>query len=92
MKVVLGGLLSDIAKASELNFELDKPLKIKEFFEDSLFRQHPGLRLRIVTEKGEPRKHVAIFIGETHLALKNYEEAILEKGNDVYIFPAVSGG
>jgi sulfur-carrier protein len=56
---------------------------------DELFRLHPGLRDRVLTETREVRRHVNLFVGpERCRAL----EAPLPAGAELAILPAVSGG
>ena len=58
---------------------------------DSLWKLHPALRDRILTEQGEIRQHVNVFVGSDDVKrLKGLETPI--KGNEIHIFNAVSGG
>ena len=58
----------------------------------ALAMEHPGLRERILTEQGEVRPHVNVFVAETNirdgggLAMRVPEDA------EIAILPAVSGG
>lgn len=58
---------------------------------DSLWMQHRALRDRILTEQGEIRQHVNIFVGSTDVKrLKGLQTAV--KAGEIHIFNAVSGG
>lgn len=58
---------------------------------DSLWRRHPALRDRILTEQGEIRRHVNVFVGSDDVKrLKGLETPV--KSNEIHIFNAVSGG
>ena len=58
---------------------------------DSLWQQHLGLRDRVLTETGEIRQHVNIFVGSDDVKrLKGLSTKITS--NDLHIFNAVSGG
>jgi molybdopterin converting factor small subunit len=58
----------------------------------ALWREYPGLRDRIVTEQGEVRQHVNIFIGEENIRDRGGFGAAMVDGAVVTIVPAVSGG
>lgn len=58
---------------------------------ESLCKQHPALRDRILNEQGEIRQHVNIFLGgEDVKRLGGLKTAI--KSGEIHIFNAVSGG
>ena len=58
---------------------------------DSLWKVYPALRDRILTEQGEIRQHVNIFVGSDDVKrLKGLNTEI--KSNELHIFNAVSGG
>ena len=58
---------------------------------DSLWRRYPALRDRILTEQGEIRQHVNIFVGSDDVKRLNGLDTPV-KANEVHIFNAVSGG
>jgi molybdopterin converting factor small subunit len=92
MKVFLGGMLSELAKTSEIEIALDKTVSLDIFFSDHLFAKYPALALRIADEQKRIRKHVAVFVGEKHVRFLENENTTVSPGDDVHIFPAVSGG
>jgi molybdopterin converting factor small subunit len=58
---------------------------------DSLWQRHPALRDRILTEQGNIREHVNIFVGSDDVKrLKGLDTPV--KTNEIHIFNAVSGG
>lgn len=58
---------------------------------DSLWLRHRALRDRILTEQGEIRQHVNIFVGSSDVKrLKGLRTAV--NTDDIHIFNAVSGG
>ena len=58
---------------------------------DSLWQRHPALRDRILTEKGEIRQHVNIFVGSNDVKrLRGLDTPV--KVDEIHIFNAVSGG
>ena len=58
---------------------------------DRLWTVHPALRDRVLTEQGEIRQHVNIFVGSDDVKRKQGLQTALES-NEVHIFNAVSGG
>lgn len=59
---------------------------------DALFTDHPALRDRILTEQGEIRQHVNLFIGPTESRTTHGLATPLTDGAEVSIIPAISGG
>jgi len=58
---------------------------------DSLWKRHPALRDRILTEQGEIREHVNVFVGSDDVKRLNGLDTPV-KSNEIHIFNAVSGG
>jgi molybdopterin converting factor small subunit len=92
MKVSISSYLAEIAGKSELAFETGGKMPLGDFFDKHLFAEYPSLRLRIVDEAGEIRKHVAVFVGETHVRFSGAKETEVSPADEIFIFPAVSGG
>ncbi|MBZ0271473.1 MoaD family protein [bacterium] len=59
---------------------------------DRLFRAHPGVRDRVMTETGEVRRHVNVFVDDENVRFLAGLATPLADGARVHIFPAVSGG
>jgi sulfur-carrier protein len=57
-----------------------------------LFLAYPGLRDRILTESGEIRQHVNIFVGNENVRYSGGLTTPLPEGAEVSIVPAISGG
>ena len=58
---------------------------------DSLWKVYPALRDRILTEQGEIRQHVNIFVGSEDVKrLGGLNTPV--KAKEIHIFNAVSGG
>ena len=53
---------------------------------------HPGLRERILTERGEVRPHVNLFVAETNIRDGGGLAMRVPDGAEIAILPAVSGG
>ena len=58
----------------------------------ALWSRHPGVRDRVVTELGEVRTHVNVFVGTESIRYTGGLETPLPEGSEVSIVPAVSGG
>jgi len=59
---------------------------------ESLWRKYPGVRDRVLTELGEVRTHVNIFVGAESIRYTGGLDSPLQGGEEVSIIPAVSGG
>ena len=59
---------------------------------EALFAAHPGLRDRILTEQGEVREHVNLFIGQNEARSTGGLGTPLADGMEISIIPAISGG
>lgn len=57
-----------------------------------LWESCPGVRDRVVTELGEVRPHVNIFVDGLNIRDSGGLDAAVRDGSEIYILPAVSGG
>jgi molybdopterin converting factor small subunit len=57
-----------------------------------LFAAYPGLRDRVLTETGEMREHVNIFVANEDVRYSGGLATIIPPGVEVSIVPAISGG
>lgn len=58
----------------------------------ALAARHPALVDRILTERGDVRPHVNVFVGDEEIGFLGGLSARLPEGATVSIVPAVSGG
>jgi molybdopterin synthase sulfur carrier subunit len=58
---------------------------------NSLWQRHKALRDRVLTEQGEIRQHVNIFVGSDDVKRQQGLQTAV-KSNEIHIFNAVSGG
>ena len=58
----------------------------------SLFVAYPGLRDRILTESGQLRQHVNVFIGKEGIRYTGGLTTALPANAEITIVPAISGG
>lgn len=54
--------------------------------------RHPGVRDRVLTEAGDVRAHVAIFVGAENIRYTGGLETLLGPDAEIAILAAVSGG
>ncbi len=59
---------------------------------DNLWRQHLGLRDRVLNEQGNLRPHVNIFLNDDNVRRKQLLDTALPGNCEITILPAVSGG
>lgn len=59
---------------------------------DILWRQHLGLRDRVLNEQGNLRPHVNVFLNEDNVRRKQLLDTTLSDNCEITILPAVSGG
>lgn len=57
-----------------------------------LWSQYPGLRDRILTEQGQVREHINIFVGNESMRYTGGLATPLPKSATISIIPAISGG
>ncbi len=59
---------------------------------EALFAAHPGVRDRVLTERGEIRAHVSVFVGKSEARSMGGLATPLADGMEISIMPAISGG
>ena len=59
---------------------------------NELWARHVGLRDRVLTERGEVRPHVNIFLNSQVMRRDHVMEAKTTGNDEICIMPAVSGG
>ena len=59
---------------------------------EGLFAAYPGLRDRVLTERGETRPHVNVFVGKNDARTLDGLATRLANGMEISIIPAISGG
>jgi molybdopterin synthase sulfur carrier subunit len=88
--VHLSGYLKPFT-GGETEVRLDQDLATVGSVLEDLWTKHPALRDRVLTEQGEIRQHVNIFVG-SHDVKRQQGLQTSVKSNDIHIFNAVSGG
>ena len=59
---------------------------------EALWSLYPGIRDRVVTEQGEVREHINLFVGNEDVRYTGGLTTALPAGCDISIVPAISGG
>lgn len=59
---------------------------------EALWAVHPGVRDRVLTEQGELREHVNVFVGDESIRFSGGLATPVAEGSEISILPAVSGG
>jgi molybdopterin converting factor small subunit len=59
---------------------------------EALWALYPGVRDRVVTEQGELRPHINVFVGEESVRFLHGLATRLPEECEVSILPAISGG
>jgi sulfur-carrier protein len=59
---------------------------------NQLWNEHVGLRDRVLTEQGQVRPHVNIFVNSETVSRDRVLQATLDSDSEICIMPAVSGG
>jgi len=64
---------------------------IRSVIED-LERNHPGMRERLLDEKGELRRFVNIYLNGDDIRFLDQLNSKVKDGDDISIVPAIAGG
>src|SRR5262249_24416270 len=71
---------------------IDVPRRVVRDALDCLSRKYPGVRDRILTESGDLRRHVNIFVATESIRYTGALDTPIGEGEEVSIGPAVGGG
>jgi molybdopterin synthase sulfur carrier subunit len=66
-------------------------VSIKAVIED-LERRHPGMRERLLDEKGDIRRFVNIYLNGDDIRFLDAINSKVKDGDDISIVPAIAGG
>jgi sulfur-carrier protein len=89
--VRLPGPLRELADGLA-SIELDGRVHTAGDVLDALRREYPGVYDRIMTEQGDVRPHVNVFVGNEAIRSSDGLATRVDDGAEVVILPAVSGG
>jgi molybdopterin synthase sulfur carrier subunit len=87
----ISGYLTEFA-GGRAEIALDgSPANVREAL-DCLWKEHPGLRDRVLNELGEVRPHVNVFVNSQVVSRDKALQTEIIGDAEVCIMPAVSGG
>jgi molybdopterin converting factor small subunit len=89
--ISITGFLTDFS-GGERTIVLDGSPQTVAAALDLLWLRHVGLRDRVVTERGDVRPHVGIFVNADHIRHLQELGSPLADGDELTILPAISGG
>ena len=91
VRVRLPAILRDLP-GSRATVELEGRFNSVSDALDALWRQVPGVRDRVLTETGEVREHVQLFVGFESIRFTGGLATAVPEDSEIHIVPAVSGG
>ena len=87
----IAGYLTEFT-AGNAEIAIDAPAATVRDALTRLWEQHNGLKDRVLTEQGEVRQHVNIFVNSSIVRRDQVLDAPLKDSAEICIMPAVSGG
>jgi len=54
--------------------------------------RYPGIKERLVDEKGEVRRFVNVYVNEEDIRFLQNQDTPLKEGDEISIIPAIAGG
>jgi molybdopterin converting factor small subunit len=91
VRVRLPAILRDLP-GSRATVELEGSFASVSDALDALWRKVPGVRDRVLTETGEVREHVQVFVGYDSIRFTGGLATAVPEDVEIHIVPAVSGG
>jgi len=91
MFTIPGPLREFTASRSTVHVEVEAGASLLQVLQ-ALFAEYPGLRDRVLTETGETRRHVNIFVANEDVRYTGGLATAIPAGAEVSIVPAISGG
>ena len=88
---VPGPLREFTENQSTVHVELQAAANLLQALQE-LFVAYPGLRDRVLTETGETRQHVNIFVGNENVRYLGGLATPIPAGAEISIVPAITGG
>ena len=91
MKFQIPGALREFA-GGRSQVEIEQPPETLDHALLALWALYPGMRDRVVTEQGQVRQHINIFVGDENIRYTGGLATRLAADSVISIVPAVSGG
>lgn len=90
VKVRIPTPLRKLTKEKDI-VELNGAANIGDLIE-SLEKNYPGIKERLVDEKGEVRRFINVFINDEDIRFLENKQTTIKDGDEVSIVPAIAGG
>ena len=87
----ISGFLTDFTAGRSTITLDDSPATVGQALAQ-LWQMYPGLRDRVLTEKGQVRMHVNVFLEDENIRRKELLDTQLPENSEITILPSVSGG
>lgn len=87
---IAGYLTEFTAGIAEIKIDAS-PMTVRDALKE-LWERHAGLKDRVLTEQGDVRQHVNIFVNSSVVRRDQVLDAPLKGSPEICIMPAVSGG
>ena len=91
VKFYIPGPLRDFAAGKNQVAIGSSPATLAEAL-DALWNECPGIRDRVITEQGQIREHVNLFVGSEDVRYSGGLRTPLSDGAEISIVPSISGG
>jgi molybdopterin converting factor small subunit len=91
VRVLIPGPLQPFASGRREIVLADGPRTVADALR-AVAQRHPGIRERVVTERGELRPHINIFVGPDNIRDAEGLATLVPEEAEISILPAVSGG
>ena len=89
--LIVPGVLRDL-NGGQASVDLGGEVETVADALDRLYERAPAVYHRVMTEVGDVRPHVNIFVGRDDIRWIRGLETPVPKGSELYVLPAVSGG
>lgn len=89
--LVLPAPLTELTDGESRIHVAGRPATVGEAL-SSLRDDHPAVYARLVTEQGELRQHINVFVGQENIRHTGGLDTPLPDGARIQVLPAVSGG
>ena len=87
----ISGYLTEFT-AGQAEIKIDRDAETVGDALNQLWKAHAGLRDRVLTERGEVRPHVNVFVNSQVIRRGHALQVPIEGEAEICIMPAVSGG
>jgi sulfur-carrier protein len=91
IQINVTGFLTDFTNGRSVITLESSPSTVGQALSE-LWMMYPGLRDRVLTEQGQVRMHVNVFLEDENIRRKELLDTQLPDKSEITILPSVSGG